>query len=287
MQAWKIEQNHLTLSPLTLSNKKSNVIIEVKALGINRADLMQIQGIYPAPDGSVVPGLEVSGIIAGTGQKVCALLPSGGYATHVCVDRRLVIPIPNGLTFEEAAALPEALLTCYLNLFTLAKLKKGQAVLVHGATSGIGSFAIACANAVGAKVYATTGRDTPDYLNYNGDWSQIKVDVVLDMLGGAFVSRNISALNPKGKYVSIAVMQGTKGEINMASVLMKNLTIIGSTLRSKTATQKAQLLKKAHAFITEHPIKPKIDSVFAFHDLPNALKRLEDRTHIGKVVVKI
>lgn len=287
MKAWKIENGQLVLSPYQLKANPKNVTIEVKAIGLNRADSLQIQGLYPAPDGSNIPGMEVSGFIQGTDEKVCALLPSGGYATHVSVDKRLIMPIPQGFTFEEAAALPEALVTCYLNLFEIAKLKSGQSILIHGATSGIGSFAIKCAEAIGAKVFATTGRDTKQYINYNNDFGEIKVDVVLDMLGGQYVNRNISALKPNGTYLSIALMQGSKAEINMAAVLMKNLKIFGTTLRSKPVAFKARLISKANKFIATQPIKPIIDSVYDFKDLPKALKRLENREHIGKVVVLV
>lgn len=286
MKVWKLEGGELKCTTSQLEKNDSNVTIEVKAIGLNRADILQMQGLYPSPDGSNVPGLEVSGVVSETGEKVCALLPSGGYATHVSVDRRLVMPIPSGFSFEEAAALPEVLITSYLNLFEIAGLQKEQSILIHGATSGVGSFAMRCAEEIGATVYATTGKDTAEYLNYNADWGDLKVDVLLDILGGQFVNRNISALKANGVYVSIAVMQGSKAEINMAAVLMKNIKIIGSTLRSKSIEQKAEMIKKAFEFISKHPIKPIIDSVHDFNAMPAAIKRLEDRAHVGKVVVR-
>lgn len=305
MRQWKIADKKLVLSQAEIPAPKDGYgIIKVKAIGVNRADALQIQGLYPSPDNSAVPGLEVSGTL--DGKEVCALITSGGYAEYVSVPRNQILPIPQTYNLIESAALPEALITCYLNIFKIAKLRASNTILIHGATSGIGSFAIKLCKAFGAKVYSSVGSDDKiarsaslgaDHIfNYNSDWvNDLKqrggVDIVLDILGGSNFEKNISVLNKKGKLVSIAVMIGANVSINLASVLMKNLTIVGSTLRSQTTSQKSSLIsnsiKKLYMKMVEHDIKPIIDSVYSFEDAPKAIERLESREHFGKVVIEI
>ncbi len=305
MKCWSVANNQLELIQAKIPTPRSGYhIVKVKAFGVNRADLLQLQGIYPSPDKSTVLGMEVSGEIVETGEEICALVSSGAYAEYVLVPQNQIIPIPKNYNSIEAAALPEALITVGLNLFKIAKITSGKTVLIHGATSGIGNFAIKLARAVGARVYSSVGSDdkiekcteAEFTFNYKSDWvDEIKsrggVDVILDILGGEHMEKNISALNPKGTIVSIAVMDGSKANINLASVLMKNLTIVGSTLRSKTNSQKAQLIKytidKLLPILESKRIKPTIDSVYDFNDTPKALDRMISRKHVGKIVIEI
>ena len=305
MRQWKIIDKKLVLSHSEIPTpKEGHRIIKVNAIGVNRADALQIQGLYPSPDNSNVPGLEVSGTL--NGKEVCALITSGGYAEYINVPSNQIFPIPKTYNSIEAAALPEALITCYLNIFKIAKFRAGNTILIHGATSGIGNFAIKLCTAFGAKVYGSVGSAEKiekcsslgaDYIfNYNTDWANdLKqrggVDIVLDILGGNNFEKNISALNKNGKLISIAVMTGAQANINLASVLMKNLTIIGSTLRSQSPEQKADLIKNAtaelYSLIETKNIKPIIDSVYNFEDAPQAIAHLESRNHFGKIVIKV
>ncbi len=305
MRQWKIVDKKLVLSQVEMPEPKAGYgIIKVKAIGVNRADALQIRGLYPSPDNSAVPGLEVSGTL--DGKEVCALITSGGYAEYVSVPRNQILPIPQTYNLIESAALPEALITCYLNIFKIAKFRANKTILIHGATSGIGSFAIKICKVFGAKVYSSVGSEDKivrcaslgaDHIfNYNSDWvNDLKqrggVDIVLDILGGSNFEKNISVLNKKGKLISIAVMTGANANLNLASVLMKNITIVGSTLRSQTNTQKSSLIlnsiKKLYMKLVEHNIKPIIDSVYSFEDAPKAIERLESREHFGKIVIEI
>jgi NADPH:quinone reductase len=305
MRQWKIIDTQLVLSHSEIPTpKESHRIIKVKAIGVNRADALQIQGLYPSPDNSNVPGLEISGIL--NGKEVCALITSSGYAEYVSVPESQILPIPKTYNTIEAAALPEALITCYLNIFKIAKLQANNTILIHGATSGISSFAIKLCKAFGANVYGSVGGDDKiakcsslgaDYIfNYNNDWlNDLKqrggVDIVLDILGGSNFEKNISVLNKNGKLISIAVMTGSQANINLASVLMKNLSIVGSTLRSQSPEQKSELIKTAvtelYSLIEAKNIKPTIDSIYNFEDAPKAIERLESRQHFGKIIIKI
>ncbi len=307
MRHWQIIDNKLELKTTEIPKaKRSYALIKVSAIGINRADTLQIKGLYPSPDGSVVPGLEVSGTIVGTDKKVCALLTSDGFAEYVRVPEQHVLPIPSSYNLVEAAALPEALITTFLNIFCLGKLKQGEYVLIHGATSGIGSFAVKLCKAYGANVFSSVGSDekieicgnlgADSIFNYTGDWvDNIKriggVDLLLDILGGDYFDKNISVMNKNGRIITIAVMDSAKAQVNAASILMKNLIIQGSTLRSKSKDKKATLIRQAirnlHPLIERNMIKPEIDSVHSFVDLPKAIERLESRKHFGKIVVTV
>lgn len=307
MKAYVIDEGKVVLRTVPKPVAKDNeVLIKVHAFGLNRADLLQIDGLYPAPDNSNIPGLEVFGILENTGERVAALLPSSAWAEYVAVDKCHIIKIPDVLDDAAAAALPEALVTCWLNLFKLGDIESAKSVLVHGATSGIGSTAIQIAKIYGKEVYGTIGIDeklertkfklsTQNIFNYgSANWAEkIKehggVELVLDILGGAHTTNNISVLNKGGRLIQIAVMGGSKSEINIASVLMKNLKIIGSTLRSKNADEKALLIQEVNEILLpkllEHNFRPMVDSIYKFEELTLAIERLNSRMHFGKVVV--
>jgi putative PIG3 family NAD(P)H quinone oxidoreductase len=291
-------------------SKPGEKLIKIQAAGINRADLLQLKGLYPAPDNGTIPGLEIAGIIENEGQQCAALLTGSGYSEYVAVNEQLIMPLPKRWSIIEAAAAPEALVTVWLNLFKLGQLKKGERVLIHGATSGIGSMAIQLAIAQGAEVWGTVGAVTPQRLefceklglqkerliSYQEDFvSLLKevegVDIVLDILGGKYLDASLSVLRKYGRLASIAVMQGSKTEINMGRVLMKNLTIIGSTLRSKSDEEKGGLIKEVvqylYPLMEAHDIRPSIDSTFSLTQVECAFARLESREHCGKIVLEV
>jgi len=307
MKVWQICENGITQKTAAIPiPERGQELIKVSNIGINRADLLQMHGHYPSPDGSKIPGLEISGTIVNSDKKVSAILTSGGYSEYVCVPRECILPIPESYSNIEAAAFPEALLTAYLNIFKLGKLKANKSVLIHGASSGIGSYAMQLCKAYGAKVFGSVGsidkmslvRELKhDFMfNYNSEWSSaVKdlggADIIIDILGACSLEKNLKVLNKDGKLISIAVMSGAESKINLASVLMKNISIIGSTLRSQTNAQKGALIKQAqkrlYPLIVKNNIRPIIDSTFDFDDVPLALERLASRNHYGKIVIKV
>jgi len=277
-------------------------LIKVKAFAINRVDILQIEGRYNSPDGSCISGLEVAGIDMNTGEEVCSLLASGGYAEYVCAHEDHIIAKPKSFTLLEAAALPEAMITNYMNIFKNAKAASGETVLIHGGTSGIGSMAIQMAKLKGLRVITSIGEDhkknlclnlgADSAINYHSDFGQLlknEVDVVLDILGAEHFEKNISCLKIGGRLCLIALMSGSKAQLNLASVLMKNLSIIGSTLRSQNNEQKRDLIKGALREFSIHlaskKLCPVIDSIFLFSDLAAAIDRVRSRKHFGKVVI--
>jgi putative PIG3 family NAD(P)H quinone oxidoreductase len=290
------------------------VLIKVMAAGVNRADILQKKGKYKPPSGaSAILGLEVAGEVVETcyqssgfkvGDRVCALLEGGGYAEYVSVNAGQVLPIPAGLDSVQAASLPEAVFTVWSNLFDHADMKAGQSLLVHGGTSGIGVMAVQMAKAFGIRCFATAGSDKKcEFLRQLGVEKAINyktqdfvtevgsVDVVLDMVGGDYFPRNIKVLAQGGKLLSIAFLGGAKAEVNFAEVLFKNLTIMGTTLRSKTQEQKAQMAenirKHVWPLIESGQIKPVVDSVFALEDAEKAHELMESSGHIGKIVLNV
>ena len=295
----------------------NEVLIKVEAAGVNRPDVLQRMGFYPPPPGaSDLPGLEVAGIVAKTGanvsewkigDRVCALLPGGGYAQFATANAGSCLPIPNGLTLKEAAALPETFFTVWANAFDDAGLKKGETLLVHGGTSGIGATAIAMAKAIGAKVFATAGTTekcnaclqlgSDNAFNYNSeDWEkeiakQGGVDVVLDMTGGDFVARNLECLKPGGRHVSIAFLRGNNASINIMAIMRKRLRLTGSTMKSRSSDEKARLARglREHIWplIEVGKIKPVVDAVFSLKDAAEAHKRMEKGEHTGKIVLQV
>lgn len=287
------------------------VLIAVKAAGVTRADAMQRQGKYPAPAGaSDIPGLEVAGVVEETGERVCALLTGGGYAECVAVPRELTLPIPHGWDFIEAATLPENMFTVYDNLFTRAGLRAGESVLVHGGSSGIGTTAIMLAKAAGASFIAATA-GTPakcdacialganlaidykrsDFVAEVRDATSGRgVDVVLDIVGGDYIARDVEALAPDGRIVCIATPGGRTAELNLGALMQKRASVMASALRSRSVEQKraiaARLLREVWPQLpARDPIRPVVDSTYALEDAAAAHRRLEESAHVGKIVL--
>jgi putative PIG3 family NAD(P)H quinone oxidoreductase len=293
------------------------VRIEVHAAGLNRADLIQRKGAYPPPPGaSTTMGLEVAGIITevGTnvsrwkaGARVCALLAGGGYAEQVCVDAGSVLPVSDGMDFIDACCFPEAVFTVWANVFDRVGLKSGEGFLCHGGTSGIGVMAIQMARQAGAsKIYTTAGSDEKCALaaslgadvaiNYRTeDFVDIVkagggVDVILDMVGGDYVMRNIQASNLDGRIINIAYQNGFEAKINFAPVLMKRLTLAATTLRARPVHEKRRLRDalETHVWpgVLDGTIKPVLDSTFAFEDAEAAHAHMSTGGHSGKIILK-
>ena len=293
------------------------VLIRVEAAGINRPDVLQRQGFYPAPPGaSDLPGLEVAGEIVDlgtgvpdslTGTRVCALLPGGGYAQYAVVDHRHCLPVPDGFSMVEAAAMPETFCTVWTNVFQDAGLTSDERLLMPGGSSGIGTTAIMIAKAIGAEVFTTAGADekcaaiadlgaTRVFKYKTDDWEkQIKdaggVDVVLDMVGGENVNKHLNCLRPHGRHVSIAFLGGMQATIDIVSIMRKRLTLTGSTLRSRTADEKADVIDGLRDHVWpltgEHNLKPVIDSTFPLERASEAHDRMEEGSHIGKIVLTV
>lgn len=296
------------------------VLIQVATAGVNRPDCLQRQGGYPPPPGaSDIPGLEVAGTVAARGEgvdtwavgdEVCALLTGGGYAEYCVAPAPQCLPVPTGLTLQQAAALPETFFTVWSNVFDRGRLQPGEILLVHGGASGIGVTAIQLAKALGARVLTTVG--SPDkaqpcldlgaerVINYREeDFVQVVksvtnnrgVDVILDMVGGDYVQRNLSALAVEGRLVFIAFLRGAKMELNMAPVMMKRLTVTGSTLRARPVTDKApiaQTLREAvWPLLANGTVKPIIDRIFPLTEAAAAHALMESNRHIGKILLQV
>lgn len=296
------------------------VLIKVEAAGVNRPDVLQRKGHYPAPKGhSELPGLEVAGRIARVGpdcvrfkvgDSVMALVNGGGYAQFVSTDEGSVIAKPDSLSMIEAAAIPETFFTVWHNVFERGALKAGERFVVHGGTSGIGTTAIQAAKALGAHVTATAGSDSKcdacrslgadRAINYNTeDFAEIikaetsgrGVDVILDMVGGDYIERNIRSLADDGRLINIAYQKGSKAEIDFMRVMLKRLTITGSTLRIRSADIKTAIARKVESIllplVVAGDIKVQIDSTFELADAASAHARMESGEHIGKIVLKV
>lgn len=291
------------------------VLIRVGAAGVNRPDLMQRAGLYPPPPGAPeTMGLEVAGVVESVGpgvkrwrdgDEVCALLPGGGYATYAVAHEGSVLPIPKGLSVIEAAALPETVFTVWANVFEAGALKPGQTLLVHGGASGIGTTAIQMAKAYGARVFATAGDAAKVKLceklgatrgiNYRAqDFEEIVrdaggADVVLDMVGGPYVQKNLNLLNEGGRCVMIAFLKGPQADVNLMRLMLKRLTLTGSTLRSRAKEEKARLAREVELhvwpWIEAGLVKPVIDSTFPLADAEAAHARLQGGAHAGKIVL--
>ena len=319
MRAVVIDGDDLCLDEIeTPRPRKDQVLIKTHAAGVNRPDILQRIGAYPPPsDASPILGLEVAGTIIAMGPQtrpsalnigdnVCALISGGGYAEYCTAHIGACLPIGDILTLTQAAAIPETLFTVWFNLVMDAKLRKGERVLVHGATSGIGTMAIALANHLGAEIITTastptkrnaalklgahaaldyTADDWPDQLRALG-----KVDVVLDMAGGDFVAKNLACLRSGGRHVSIAVLRGARADIPIFSIMKKRLRLSGSTLRNQSDEVKAQIAKEIAdkiwpAFVAG-TLKPVLDSEFALADAAAAHERMKSGAHIGKIVLR-
>ncbi len=295
------------------------LLIEVHAAGLSRPDVLQRLGRYALPPGSNdVLGLEVAGRVKARGVSaksaigidVCALVNGGGYATYAVVKEDLCLPIPKGLSMIQAAAIPEACFTAWYNLIDVGGLQRGERVLLHGGTSGVGSFAIQIARAQGAVVFATAGdarkvvacRDLGAHyaINYNkDDFAEIisketsgqGVEIIMDMVGGDYFSKNIDCLSVDGRLIEIAYLRGAKVELNIDTIMNKRIMITGSKLRPLPIERKARLAQHIHRelwpWLESGKVKPVIDKVFDLHDIVAAHKYLESGQHIGKIIVKI
>ncbi|HYG29218.1 MAG TPA: NAD(P)H-quinone oxidoreductase [Allosphingosinicella sp.] len=294
------------------------VLIAVAAAGVNRPDILQRRGLYPPPPGApTIPGLEVAGAVAAVGdgvaelqqgQPVCALVSGGGYAEYAVAPAGQCLPVPDALTMIEAAAMPETLFTVWTNLFERAFARDGEWVLVHGGTSGIGTMAIALGKLFGLRVIVTCGSDekcrraealgADHAVNYRGadfveETKRITggrgVDVVLDMVGGDYLPRNLDCLAEEGRHVSIAVQRGAAAEINIAKVMMRRLCLTGSTLRARSIEFKSlvadELARTVWPHVAEGQLKPVIDSTFPLGEAAAAHRRMESGEHVGKIVL--
>ena len=288
------------------------ILIRVRAAGVNRPDIVQRLGFYPAPPGAPETlGLEVAGEVvtaAGrwkVGDRVCALLGGGGYAEYAVVDARHALPIPEGMSFEAAAGLPETVFTVYANVFEHGALKAGETLLLHGATSGIGTTAIQMAKAAGATVIATgRGADKKAQALALGadiavdssteDFEAVArahggVDVVLDMVGAAYFEKNLNALKTGGRIVYIASLGGGTIEVPIMKIMMKRATITGSTLRPRSADEKARITAEVERvvwlWVASGKVKAVVDATFPLADAAKAHAHLEAGAHVGKVLL--
>jgi putative PIG3 family NAD(P)H quinone oxidoreductase len=297
---------------------EDEVLIRVRAAGVNRPDVLQRQGGYPPPPGaSDIPGLEVAGEIVELGAKVeawkvgdpvCALVTGGGYAEYVAAPAPQCLPIPKGLSLVEAAGLPETFFTVWTNVFERGRLQAGETLLVHGGSSGIGTTAIQMASRLGAKVFATAGsRDkcaacerlgAAKAINYREtDFAEaVKaltdgkgVDVILDMVGADYVERNIRCLATEGRLVQIGFQKGSKVEINFMPLMLKRLTYTGSTLRIQSVASKGRMARALHArvwpLIESGAIRPVVHATFALERAAEAHRLMESNAHIGKIIL--
>jgi putative PIG3 family NAD(P)H quinone oxidoreductase len=293
------------------------ILIRVAYAGVNRPDALQRAGMYnPPANASRLPGLECSGTVVATGpgvtrwdigEKVCALLPGGGYAEYAATHETHALPIPQGLSMRDAACLPETCFTVWSNVVMRGGLKGGERFLVHGGTSGIGTTAIQIARTLGARVFATAGSDDKARtcealgaergINYRSeDFSTILAkeggaDLILDMVGGAYIPRNIKALADDGRLVQIAFLQGAKVELNFAELMMRRLTMTGSTLRPQSDLAKARIASEVEThvwpMVASGAVKVVLDSEFPLAEAPAAHWRIEAPGHVGKIVLKV
>ena len=296
------------------------VLIKVAAAGVNRPDVLQRKGHYPPPPGaSDLPGLEVAGEVVALGegvgdellgQPVCALVAGGGYAEYCAAPAGQCLPVPEALSMQEAAALPETLFTVWHNLFERGYAKEGERALVHGGTSGIGSMAIKLGALFGLTVYVTCGSDekcaaaralgATEAINYkSADFvEEIKrltggegVHVVLDMVGGDYVPRNLDCLAPDGRHVSIAFQRGMTAEIPIVRIMQRRLVLTGSTLRARDSGFKAlladEIARNVWPMVEEGELKPAIDRVFPLAEAAAAHERMEAGDHVGKIILDI
>lgn len=299
--------------------KADEVLVKVHAFGINRPDILQRQGLYPMPKGvTPVPGLEVAGIVESVGSdvtkfkmgdKVCGLTNGGGYAEYCVVPESQTLTIPEGVSFTEAAAIPETFFTVWANVFQIGKAKAGETVLIHGGTSGIGTTALMLCKSLGIKTFATVGTDEKVAaisdltmaINYKTqDFEQVineqtdngGVDVILDMVGAPYLERNLNLLRRDGRLVYIAFLGGRKAkEINLGHIMMKRLTITGSTMRARTTAEKAEIAQGLQETVAPLWAKgeclPMIYKTFKFNQIQEAHAAMDTGEHVGKIVVEI
>lgn len=293
------------------------VVIKVAYAGVNRPDALQRAGLYaPPPTASDLPGLEASGEVVAVGpgadgvalgDHVCALLPGGGYAEYVATPAAHCLPVPAGLGLKEAACLPETFFTVWTNVFMRGGLTAGERILIHGGSSGIGTTAIQLAAAFGARVFVTAGSDDKCQacieLGAEAAWNYKDSDfvalaqaegganLILDMVGGDYIPRNLKALADDGRLVQIAFLQGPKVEVNFAQLMTRRLTMTGSTLRPQSDLAKAEiaraLLANVWPLLASGRVAPVMDQEFALEDAAAAHARMESSAHIGKIVLRV
>ncbi len=319
MKFINFENEKLFLDECVIEDPIENQIqIEVHSTGINRADILQKKGHYPPPNGeSEIIGLECAGIVCKigpnsskfkVGAKVCAILGGGGYAEFVNVDERQVMPIPTNISLLEAGALPETILTVYENIFNISEFKNNEVVLIHGGSSGIGTTAISILKNFTDQIYVTAGsKDKCDHclqlgakvaINYKEeDFEQyfveqkIKIDVILDMVGGSYLKKNLKILNQKGRLTYIAALESIKAEANLLYIMTKQLKVSGSTLRSRSSEEKGkivnQVVEHIWPLIEQGKYKPTIFQSFNMEDVNLAHELMESSSHIGKILLDI
>ena len=294
------------------------LLVRVKAAGVNRPDVLQRQGGYPPPPGApLTPGLEIAGEVTGLGQgvrryevgdRVCGLVPGGGYAEYAVVHEDNALPVPPGFSMEEAAGIPETFFTVWTNVFDRGGLAPGETLLIHGGSSGIGTTAIMLAKALGSTVVVTAGSDekcaacvklgADHAINYKTrDFSEamkalgLSADVILDMVGGDYVARNFKVAAINGRIVNIAFQKGSKIEIDLLPIMLKRLTLTGSTLRPRSVAEKAEIARALEE--TVWPLfaagrcKPVIYRTFALADAAKAHALMDSGEHVGKIVLRI
>ena len=315
------------LKPATRPTPKpaaGEVLVKVAAAGVNRPDVLQRYGKYPPPAGaSDLPGLEIAGTVVAlgdgvtqfkVGDAVCALVSGGGYAEYCTAPAPQCLPVPRGLSMVEAAAVPETFFTVWTNVFDRGRLKAGEIFLCHGGASGIGTTAVQLARAFGARVFATAGTDekcaavtklgaerainykTEDYVAVvkeltRGDAKGEGTDLILDMVGGDYVGRNLQLARMEGRIVQIAFLKSAKTEVNLDPLMRKRLTLTGSTLRARSVAEKgvvaAQVRQHTWPLLEAGKVKPVIHQVFPLAEAAEAHRTMEADTHIGKLVLKV
>jgi len=321
IRAIEIKDQYLSITERDIPvPSEGQVLVKVVASGVNRPDIMQRKGLYPPPPGaSDIPGLEIAGTVAAlgenvsqlkTGDSVCALVTGGGYAEYCLASASLCLPIPEGLSFVQAAALPETFFTVWSNVFDRAQLSANETLLVHGGSSGIGTTAIQLARAFNARVIVTAGSDAKcefclalgadvainykerDFVDAVNEFTGQKgADVILDIIGGDYLPRNLKCMAFDARLVQIALQNGVKAEINLLPLMLKRLTLTGSTLRARDDVFKAaiagKLLTKVWPLLASGQIKPVIHSTFALSDAAKAHELMESSQHIGKIILEI
>ena len=311
------------LKPVTLPTPapaQEQVLIKVMAAGINRPDIMQRQGLYPAPKGhSEIPGLEVAGVVAATapgatrfkpGDKVMALVNGGGYAEFCLAEEACCLAVPDSLPMDQAGGFAETFFTVWHNVFERAHLTAGEWFMVHGGTSGIGVTAIQLAKAFGAHVLTTAGSDekcqacrelgadvavnyrTEDFVEKaKAAAGKAGINVILDMVGGDYIAKNIACLGDDGRLVNIAYQKGSKAEVDFLRVMLKRLTITGSTLRIRPTEVKGRIARSLEEYVlpmlVDGRVKVVMDSTYPMHEAGKAHARMEEGTHIGKIVLTL
>jgi putative PIG3 family NAD(P)H quinone oxidoreductase len=298
----------------------TEILVRVRAAGVNRPDVMQRKGQYPPPPGAPdIPGLEIAGDVVAVGgkvtrwkigDKICALVPGGGYAEYCVTDEATALPVPKGFSYVEAAALPETFMTVWHNVFERGALNSGETFLVHGGSSGIGTTAIMLAKQFGATVIATAGSpekceacrklgadvaidyNKEDFVAVTKEATGKKgANLILDMIGGDYVDRNFEAAAVEGRIVQIATQKGTKVTADLRRLMLKRLTLTGSTLRARPVSDKAEIARALEAkvwpLLEAGKVRPVIDSTFPLAKASEAHARMETSLHIGKIMLEV